>query len=180
MVVAKDLTPVQLSREAWLDNPPPRTEWVNGALQPKRNMTLKHSKIQRRLSTLWSLYAEAQGLGGEVYTEAPCRTKHQGRAPDVGYLTPDLLAQHEDAKVLPQSFPLCAEIVSPTDLAEEVITKAYEYLESGGEEVWLVYPDSGWIMVVTAETREIFSGEEIATTRKVMPGFQVRVDGLLA
>ncbi|NJL46564.1 MAG: hypothetical protein HC929_02390 [Leptolyngbyaceae cyanobacterium SM2_5_2] len=180
MVAVQDSATVQLSLEAWLDNPPPRTEWVNGTLQQKRNMTLKHSKVQRRLSTLWSIYVDAQGLGGEIYTEAPCRTKPQGRSPDVAYLTPDLLAHHGEAKVLPQSFPLCAEIVSPTDLAEEVIAKAYEYLEFGGEEVWLVYPDSGWIMVITAATKQIFSGDEIATTQAIMPGFQIKVSDLLA
>jgi Uma2 family endonuclease len=180
MVVAQDSATVQLSLEAWLDNPPLRTEWVSGTLQQKRNMTLKHSKIQRRLSTLWSLYVDAQGLGGEVYTEAPCRTRQQGRSPDVAYLTPELLAQHGEAKVLPQSFPLCADVVSPTDLAEEVIAKAYEYLDFGTEEVWLVYPDSGWIMVITAEIKQIFSGDEVATTQVVVPGFQVKVSELLA
>lgn len=67
-------------------------------------------------------------MGGEVYTEAPCRTKNQGRSPDVAYLTPALLAEHGEAKVLPQSFPLSAEVISPTDLAEEIIAKALSIL----------------------------------------------------
>ena len=39
-------------------------------------------------------------------------------------------------------FLYSAEIVSPRDLAEDVITKAQEYLESRGEEVWLVFPEN--------------------------------------
>lgn len=35
--------------------------------------------------------------------------------------------------------------VSSTDLAENVLLKAQEYLESGGEEVWLVFPESKWV-----------------------------------
>lgn len=138
---ASPITPITL--DIWLENPPVRTEWVDGIVVQKQNMTLKHSKVQRRLSTFWSIYRDANKLGGEVYTEAPCRTQCQGRSPDVAYLPPDLLAEYGDARVLPQSFPLSAEIVSPSDLAEEVIAKAYKYLESGGEDVWLVYPDSG-------------------------------------
>jgi Uma2 family endonuclease len=59
------------------------------------------------------------------------------------------VAQFGEAAVLPQSFPLSAEIISPTDLAEDVIAKAQEYLLSGGDEVWLVFPESKWIIVVT-------------------------------
>ncbi len=180
MIAIPQSPPITLPLAQWLENPPSRTEWVDGFLVRKSEMTLKHSKIQRRLSTLWSLYVEAQGQGGEVYTEPPCRTNQQGRSPDVAYLTPDLLAQYGEAKVLPQSFPLCAEVVSPTDLAEEVVAKAYEYLDSGSQEVWLVYPESGWIVVVTADSREIFGPHEVAKTQRLMLGFQVQVDELMA
>ncbi|MEM7795096.1 MAG: Uma2 family endonuclease [Cyanobacteria bacterium P01_C01_bin.118] len=178
-MVASSTVP-KLTLADWLQNPPSRTEWVNGSLITKQGMTLKHSKIQRRLSTLWSLHAENNELGGEVYTEVPCRTQEQGRSPDVAYLTPDLLAQYGDAKVLPQSFPLTAEIVSPTDLAEDMIAKAYEYLASGSKEVWLVYPDSGWVIVVTTDSKQIFSWGETVSTQQVLTGFSVSVDVLLA
>jgi Uma2 family endonuclease len=89
------------------------------------------------------------------------------------------VAQFGDAKVLPQSFPLSAEIVSPTDLAEEVIAKAQEYLESGGEEVWLVFPENRWIIVITQETRQIFISGEVVSTQKVLLGFNIGVDELL-
>jgi len=81
--------------------------------------------------------------------------------------------------VLPQSFPLCAEIVSPTDLAEDVIAKATEYLESGSEEVWLVYPENQWIIVVTKQTRSIFIAGEAVSTQIVLPGFSIPVAELL-
>jgi Uma2 family endonuclease len=168
------------SLEEWMQNPPERTEWVNGALIEKNGMTLKHSRVQLKLGHYWVEYANANNLGGEVYTEAPCRTQKQGRSPDVAYLTPELVAQYGDAKVLPQSFPLTAEIISPTDLAEEMIAKALEYLESGGEEVWLVYPEVRWIMVITSDLRQVFVSGETATTRSVLPGFNIAVDELLA
>jgi Uma2 family endonuclease len=159
---------------------PEGTEWVDGSLVEKNGMTLKHSKVQAKIARLWGAFKDDQGLGGEIYTEAPCRTLRQGRSPDVAYLTPELVNQHGDAKVLPQSFPLSAEIVSPTDLAEDVLTKAQEYLQSGGEEVWLVFPENCWVIVVTSESRLIFMAGEIARTQKVLPGFAVAVTDLLA
>ena len=129
-MVATTITKPKLSirsLEDWLHNPPERTEWVNELLVEKNGMTLKHSRVQGNLYFYWRSYKDNQNCGGEVYTEAPCRTQKQGRCADVAYLTPELLKKHGEAKVLPQSFPLIAEVVSPTDLAEEVIAKAQEY-----------------------------------------------------
>jgi Uma2 family endonuclease len=169
-----------ISLEEWMENPPVGTEWVDGELIEKNGMTLKHSRIQCNLCFYWKSYKVSSGQGGEVYTEPPCRTNKQGREPDVAYLTPELVAQYGDAKVLPQSFPLSAEIVSPTDLAEDVIAKAQEYLQSGGEEVWLVFPESRWIIVTTQNKRLVFTSGEVISTQTVLPGFSVAIDELLA
>jgi Uma2 family endonuclease len=168
-----------ISLEEWMENPPIGTEWVNGELLEKNGMTLKHSEIQVNLSFSWKSYQDSSGQGGKVYTDVPCRTHKQGRSPDVAYLTPELVAQYGEAKVLPQSFPLCAEIVSPTDLAEDVIAKAQEYLESGGEEVWLVFPESRWIIVSTKTHRGVFISGEVISTQSVLLGFSIAVDDLL-
>jgi Uma2 family endonuclease len=174
----KPFSPIQ-TLEDWSQIAPEATEWVDDHLVEKNGMTLKHSQIQSRLNRLWGAFKDDLGLGGEVYTDVPCRTTRQGRSPDVAYLTPDLFAQYGTAKVLPQSFPLSAEVISPTDLAEEAIAKAQEYLQSGGEEAWLIFPESRWIIVVTAETRLIFISGEVARTEKVLVGFSVAVDALL-
>jgi Uma2 family endonuclease len=195
MVAAKVISnkSKHISLEDWMENPPVGTEWVDGKLVDKHaidwvdeeaversGMTLKHSRIQGNLYFYWRSYMNSSGQGGEIYTEAPCRTNKQGRSPDVAYLPPELVAQYRDAKVLPQSFPLSAEIVSPTDFAEDVIAKAQEYLESGGEEVWLVFPESRWIIVITQNQRFVFISGEVVSTQTVLPGFSVAVDELLA
>ncbi len=171
-------SPPVTSLEDWLENPLERTEWVNGELLEKNGMTLKHSKLQSRLSRQWANYKDSSNQGGEVYTEVPCRTQKQGRSPDVAYLTPELVEEYGDAKVLPHSFPLTAEIVAPTDFAEDIIAKADEYLQSGGEEVWLVFPENCWIIIVTPENKQIFSAGETVSTQKVLSGFAIAIDEL--
>jgi Uma2 family endonuclease len=175
--VPKELKLVSL--EDWLQNPPDETEWVDGELVAKDSMTLKHGRTQARLATYWTNYKNANHLGGEVCTETPCRTIDRGRRPDVAYLTPALLEQFGDFTVLPQSFPLVAEIVSPTDFAEDIFSKANEYLQSGCLEVWLILPESFWIIVVTQDTRSLFTKGETASTQSVLPGFSVAVNDLL-
>ncbi|MGK7920005.1 MAG: Uma2 family endonuclease [Trichodesmium sp.] len=177
-VVLKQSTEYTL--ENWVQNPPEKKEWVNGKLLEKNSMTLKHSRIQANLSFYWRSYKDSSGQGGKVYTDVPCLTNKQGRYPDVAYLTPELETEFGNEKVLPQSFPLSAEIVSPTDLAEEVIAKAQEYLESGGEEVWLVFPENKWVIVVTQESRLIFTSGQVVNTQKILHGFSITVDELLS
>ena len=168
------------SLEEYMANPPDCMEWVDGKLVEKTGVTIKHSQIQARLVLYWGNYKHESGQGGDVYTELPCRTLKQARRPDVSYLTAELLAQFGNAAVLPQSPPLIGEIVSPTDSAEELFAKAQEYLESGCEEVWLVFPESRRILVLTQSQTLAFQAGGVVSTQLVLRGFSVAVDELLA
>jgi Uma2 family endonuclease len=178
-MVTTPLTPNPTLAE-FLENPRDRTEWVDGQLFEKHEMNAKTGRIQANLTFFWKSYVNSSGQGGVVYVETPCRTVGRVRCPDVAYLTPDLVAQHGDFKVLPHSFSLVAEIISPTDEAEEVFTKVREYLESSCQEVWLVFPESQWVLVITAEQQRLYGLQETATTQKALPGFSVAVSELLA
>lgn len=179
-----------ITLEEWMLNPPESTEWVDGKLiekyplewvdGEKPRMALKHSRTQSRLNRYWGDYMASSGQGGEVYVEASCRTGKQGRYPEVAYLTPELVTQFGDFAVLPQSFPLIAEVASPTDVAEELFAKAQEYLESGCEEVWLVFPESHCVLVRTQNQLLGFIGGDVVKTQKVLPGFSVAIAELFA
>ena len=161
-------------------NLPEHMEWVDGQLVEKNGMTLQHSEIQGNLYFYWRSYKTSSGQEGKVYTDVPCRTNKQGRRPDVAYLTPELVAQFGKVDILPQSFPLIAEIVSPTDVAEDVFLKAQEYLQSSCEEVWLVFPESRLVLVMTQSQILGFTAGEVVSTQRVLLGFSVAVDELLA
>ncbi|MEG4421600.1 Uma2 family endonuclease [Microcoleus sp. LAD1_D5] len=166
--------------EEFMAHPPDQMEWVDGQLVEKNGATLKHGKIQSSLGCAWANYKNSSGQGGEAYVEVPCRTNRQIRRPDVAYLTPELVAQFGNLATLPQSFPLIAEIVSPTDIAEDVFLKAQEYLESSCEEVWLVFPESRLIFVITQNQILTFRAGDTASTQQILIGFSIDVDRLLA
>ncbi len=167
------------SLEDYMLNPPEHMEWVDGQLLEKNGMTLTHGRIQAKLASYWRNYMTDHDQGGEVYTDVPCRTNKQGRRPDVAYLTPELLAQFGEAAVLPQSFPLIAEIISPTDGAEEVFAKAKEYLQSGCQEIWLVFPKSRWVLAIAQQQQVLLSVGNVVSTQ-ILQGFSMAVDELLA
>jgi Uma2 family endonuclease len=173
-------TAPSMSLDAFIEQPPEHTEWVDGHLIEKTHVTAKTGRIQAKLAYYWRTYLINSNQGGEVYVETPCRTTGRVRCPDVAYLTPDLVAQHGDFKVLPQSFSLLAEVISPTDEAEEVFTKVREYLASGCGEVWLVFPESQWVLVITANHQILYGLEQTASTQQVLSGFTVPVSELIA
>ncbi len=168
------------SLEDFMTNPPDHTEWVDGKLVETTGMTVKHSRIQGNLLFYWKQYKIQSGQGGEVYVELPCRTNRQGRRPDVSYVTPELLHQFADLPTLPQSPPLIGEIASPTDSAEDLFAKAAEYLESSCLEVWLVFPESRLILILTQNRTLAFSAGDVVNTQLVLPGFSIAVNELLA
>nr|WP_236504918.1 Uma2 family endonuclease [Tychonema sp. BBK16]MCF6372684.1 Uma2 family endonuclease [Tychonema sp. BBK16] len=169
-----------LTIEDFMAHPCDNMELVDGQLVEKNGATIKHGKIQSRLGCAWANYMISSKQGGEVYISPPCRTNRQIRRPDVAYLTPELVAQFGNLATLPQSFPLIAEIVSPTDIAEDVFLKAQEYLESSCQEVWLVFPESRLIFVMTQNQILTFRSGDTASTQQILLGFSIEVDRLLA
>lgn len=168
------------SLEDYLQSPPDRTEWIDGRLVEKDGMTFRHSSTQARIAYYWRSHVINSALGGEVLTEASCRSDRQGRRPDIAYITSELLEQYGEFNVLPVSFPLIAEVASPTDLAEDFFAKATEYLNSGCQEVWLLLPENRWLTIITPSQKLWFGSEDIASTQVVLPGFGVAVDELFA
>jgi len=169
-----------LSLEDYLLHPPDNTEWVDGQVVEKQGMTAKHSRVQARLAQYWGNYKDDSSQRGDVYTEAACRTIGRSRRPDVSYLTPELVAQFGDFTVLPQSFLLIAEVASPEDSAEELFVKAREYLQSGCQEVWLLFPESQLVLINTQQRWLVFNPSDVVSTQTVLPGFSVAVNELLA
>ena len=166
--------------EEFMLRPVNQAEWVDDEIVETNGMSIKHSQVQSRLDGAWRNHALIHQPGGEPLTEAPCRTVQQVRRPDVAYATPQFLAQLGQVATAPQSFPLVAEIASPTDYAEELFSKAQEYLASGSEEVWLIFPVNQWVLVLTDVQHLWFTAGEVVTTQKVLPGFGMAVAELLA
>jgi len=168
-----------LSLEEFIAHPPEGTEWVDGNVIEKTGMTIKHSVSQGKLIHSWQEHILSTNQRGAVCPEALCRTLKQARRPDVAYITPELLEQFSDVTVLPQSFPLVAEVASPDDSAEELFAKAQEYLEAGCQEIWLLFPETRLIMVKAQQRWHVFHPGETVKTQVVLADFSIAVDKLL-
>ncbi len=170
-----------LPLEDFIISPPEHTEWVDGKLVEKTGMTYKHGLAQGKLIRYWGDYIISSRQGGEICVETLCRTKKQARRPDVAYITTEQLEQSGNSfTILSQSFPLIAEVASPDDSAEELFAKSKEYLESGCQEVWLLFPESRLVLINTQNQWQLFNTNEVVNTLCVLTGFSVAVADLLA
>ncbi len=168
-----------VSLEDFILSPPEYKEWVDGTLIEKTGMTAKHGLAQANLSRFWGTHIISSGQGGKVFTETLCRTAKQARRPDVGYFTAELIAQIGiNFTVFPQTFSLIAEVASPDDKAEELLAKAREYLESGCQEVWLLFPENRLVLIKTQEKWYLFNSHESVSTQAVLTEFSVAVNEL--
>lgn len=127
----------------------------------------------------WRNYIISSGQGGKVYTEAPCRAGKQSRLPNVAYIIPKLLEELGEFTILPQSIPLIAEIASPDDSAEELLARTREYLQSGCQEVWLLFPESQLVLINAQQHWLVFNPGELVSTQTVLQGCSGAVDEFL-
>lgn len=162
------------------DEVPEGMELVDGELIEKTYMTLKHADTQLALGSEWRAYSRASQQGGRTYTEALCQTQSQKRRPDVSYVTEELHKTQGQPTTFPQSFPLIGEIASPDDSAEMLFEKAYEYLASGAEEVWILLPETKVAFIVLSDQVLAFSGEQEIATQRVLAGFAIALSELFA
>ncbi len=107
-------------------------------------------------------------------------SKERVRRPDVAFVSTKAIAEAPSQpgsdnawNVLPD---LMVEVISPHDLAEEIIEKINEYFTAGCKLVWVIYPTQRLIYVyesprqprIRSETDELDGGV-------VLPDFRIRV-----
>lgn len=103
------------------------------------------------------------------------------RRPDVAFVTyarwPEPVIARQNAwNVVPD---LAVEIVSPTNLAEEIDGKVTDYFQANVRLLWVIYPESGRIYVYQSPTRvTVLERTDILDGGEVLPGFQLPIEQL--
>jgi Uma2 family endonuclease len=107
--------------------------------------------------------------------------RNLNRRPDVAFVSyarwPTAIVAREPAwNVVPD---LAIEIVSPTNLAEEIDRKMTDYFQEGVRLVWLFYPDSGRVYVYQSPTHvSILERTDTLDGGEVLPDFRLHITEL--
>jgi Uma2 family endonuclease len=116
-------------------------ELDEGKLVMEPSPTFLHNRIRDRIARLLSEFVEAH-LIGEVIVEMDFRLATDTvRNPDVAFVTIDHLQtidiNHSPVEGAPA---LAVEVVSPSNLAQDMAKKVSQYLDAGCKVVWVVQP----------------------------------------
>jgi Uma2 family endonuclease len=136
--------------------------------------------ISTRLSRKLGNFADSNHLA-EVATEGLFRLplqQNRNRRPDVAVVT-----YERWPKGRPIPFPdnawdvvpdLAAEVVSPHDLADEIMQKIVEYFQAGVRLVWVVYPQQRLAYVYESLTQiSVRTSTDELDGGAVLPGFRL-------
>lgn len=163
---------------------------VNGVLRvgdvTRRNY--KHSRSMPRISHAFLAWLETQPhpRGDVVDGEAGFRLRPKPDellvGTDVAYIDADLAEQHADADGILNGVPvLVVEILSPSDVHEDVVEKIDAYIDCGVKVVWVVDPDYRTVTVYRPDAQpRLYAGDDPIDAEPHLPGFRAAVGAFFA
>jgi Uma2 family endonuclease len=118
-----------------------RYELDEGELILTPSPTPRHNLVALRLWRALAAFVETHHLGA-VITEIDFRlSENILRKPDVAFVAKEKMAHFDlDHTPIEVSPSLAVEVISPSNLAQDTLKKAHQYLAAGSLAVWLVYP----------------------------------------
>lgn len=116
-------------------------ELDEGDLLMEPSPALRHNLIRKRISIQLTQFIRRHQLG-IVVEEMDFRLGPDTvRNPDVAFITADHLKSIDPDRSPVDGAPaLAVEVVSPSNLAQDMVKKVRQYLAAGSRAVWLFYP----------------------------------------
>ena len=184
MMVHMGTTRTMLTFEEFerLPDQPGKQELLRGELIDLPPADLRHNRIAHRIfkqldSALSQAHARGEALDlGEVFIEMGYQLAgHSWVQPDVSVTH----AGQGEGKYFTGAPAIAIEVVSPSNSAEDMDTKAELYFQFGAREVWRVYPKTRRAVVHVKGKAEVATQHDSLST-PLIPGFAMSIDAALA
>ena len=166
----------------WVDDVE-RYEVIDGIRVEREPMGAFETVLASWLCYLMNSFAVGKKLGlavNEVLFVLNA-ARHLNRRPDVAFVSyarwpAPVVAREAAWNVVPD---LAIEIVSPTNLAEEIDRKITDYFQAEVRLVWVFYPDSGRVYVYQSPTHvSVVERADTLDGGDVLPGFRLPITAL--
>jgi Uma2 family endonuclease len=134
----------------------------------------RHNWVRDNVARLMANFVEERKLG-RVFLETGYQlTPETVRIPDISFVPAERMREIDLDKRIQGAPALAIEVVSPTDLAEELTQKVKQYLAAGVKAVWVFYPKSREVQVFRADGGSFVRHEpEALEEPDVLPGFSL-------
>lgn len=139
----------------------------------------RHNRVRDRLAHRLMHAVEDHKLG-EIFVETEFRLSADTiRIPDVAFVPAERVKGIDPDRPIEGAPALAIEVVSPTDLAEELARKVDQYLAAGAQAVWVLYPKVREVQTYQAGRISTTLGDaDVLEDIKLFPGFSVPVRDL--
>ena len=119
-------------------------------------------------------FAHARRLGSVLVENGYQLAPETVRIPDVSFIPVDRMREVDLDKRIQGAPALAIEVVSPSDLAEELKQKVKQYLDAGAKAVWVFYAKTREVEVFRAGGATFVRREpETLEDSDVLPGFSL-------
>ena len=139
----------------------------------------RHNLCRDRISRLAGNFAEQHKLGTVFLETGYQLTSETVRIPDVSFVPADRMREIDLDRRIQGAPALAVEVVSPTDLAQDLARKVDQYLAAGAQEVWVVYPSMREVHVFrNGGDAAVLGPDDTIECPELLPGFTVKVASL--
>jgi Uma2 family endonuclease len=159
-----------------------RYELDEGELIEMTRPAYKHNQVLQTLLVELVLYFRKNPIGQALVSEnLYALSPSTRRAPDVAVILGDRREELKDARVIPISPEIAAEVLSPSETPRMIHRKLNQYFAAGVKEVWIIDPETN--------TAEIWTGPHLpdheltgadSLSSPLLPGFALRLEELFA
>ncbi len=161
-----------------------RTELIEGKLIRMAPTGYAHGIVEMKLSKKLGRFVEEHDLGQVMTGEVGIfirRNPDTIRAADVIFISKKRFEQLKSVTYLDVAPEIVVEIISPTDLLQEVTGKIDDYFSIGIDRVWIVDPIHGHATVFRSPTKAIrFADDEELEDQSILPGFKLKLSELFS
>lgn len=150
-----------------------KEELIGGEIVPMAHTSKQHDITKSNIAEALILHLHAHpGSRLKVLIEAGFMVAETDTfAPDVAVVRMERLA--DEGRLIRGAPEIAIEVISPSDLVDDVRRKMKSYLENGGNSVWIFYRD-GSVSVHTANGVRELKGDQ-PLEDPLLPGFSVPV-----
>ena len=155
-------------------------EYIEGELIPRMPTSLKHSRVSVTLILSLGSHVRENQLGDIHVSSAGFRVGERMLIPDIAFVSNSHIPDDMN-KAAPIPPDLAVEVVSPTDVLDRIVSKAFAYLAAGTQLVWVIEPKSETVLVYRSETDiKLLTRNDTLTGEDVVEGFACPVAKLFA
>lgn len=173
---------IAIEEETEVERLPDRYEVIDGEIVEKLPMSAFAAEVANRIHDELVVYARSSKKGRarmDMLFRIPlAEDKTRNRSPDAAFIS---FARWPENRPMPyRGNPvdvvpdLMVEVASPTDEAEDLLAKAFEYLDAGARLVWVAYPLLKVVYAFESRTkqRQFFENDDL-DGGEILPGFRV-------